>query len=175
MEISSEERGFWRYWLLGLALLAIMIAMNPFLATQAAPFAILDHQSAGTAARVNEIQQSWAGSGKLMLARASIAIDLVFIAVYFRGAWLGGRVMRRTGVPVLMRLGAIVMVAAIADLLLDYVETICQFIQIVSLRGDDRLAEIAATARPYKSVAFLVTFFGLLTALLVRRMTSKGA
>ena len=172
---TSTERTFWRFWLGGLMLLAIMAAMNPLLANETAPWAIIDHQMANKAARVDAIQTAWAADGNLMLARISVAIDLVFIAIYSWGAYCGGRVMRREASPVLKRLGTIIMIAAAFYPLLDYTETICQFIQVMTFKGSDTLAHIAATARPIKSVDFLVTLIGLLTALALRRMARRNA
>ncbi len=172
---TKIERQFWRYWLGGLLLLAVMIAVNPWLSSGAAPWGIRDHQSAATALRVNDIQQAWQATGVLGLARFSIALDLLFIAVYSFGAFRGGQMMRYTGHPVLRRLGTVIMVAAALYPVLDYAETVCQFIQVVNFEGDDILASIAATAQPVKSVDFLVTFLGLLIALFIRRRTARAA
>ena len=49
------------------------------------------------------------------------------------------------------------------------------FIQAMTFKGSDQLAGIAATAQPIKTTAFLTSFFGLLTALLIRRMTRRSA
>jgi hypothetical protein len=57
----------------------------------------------------------------------------------------------------------------------DYVETVCQFVQAMTFKGNDSLAYIAATAQPFKSTAFLVTFFGLLVALFLRRRAKRAA
>jgi hypothetical protein len=59
-------------------------------------------------------------------------------------------------------------------LLTDYTETICQFIQVMFDQGDNLLADTAATVKPFKTVAFLVTFIGLLVALLFRRMARQA-
>jgi hypothetical protein len=165
----QNENTFWRYWIGGLLLLAFMAALNPFLANATAPWAILDHQVAGSAARVDAIQQAWARDGVLNLARFSMAVDLLFIPVYSWGAYCGGRVMRGETNPKLRRVGWLVMVAASLYPFLDYTETICQFIQAMQFQGNDSLAEIAATVKPVKSVVFLITLFGLLAALAVRR------
>ena len=83
--------------------------------------------------------------------------------------------MRREASPVLKRLGTVIMIAAALYPLLDYAETICQFIQVMTFKGSDTLAHIAATVRPVKSVDFLVTLIGLLTALALRRMARRNA
>ena len=172
---TFEERGFWRYWLLGLMLFAVMIVINPSLSNSVAPMGISDHQAAATAERVNAIQTSWQADGVLWLARLSMAIDLVFIGVYSWGAWLGGKVMRAQSGQGLRNLGLAIMVVAILFGLTDYTETLSQFVQVMRLEGSDALAGVAATVRPIKTVAFLTTFIGLLVALLLRRMALRKA
>jgi hypothetical protein len=169
------ERTFWMYWLGGLLLLATMAVMNVFLSLPTSPLGIIDHQTAGTGARVDDIQFGWKAGSVLTLARISIALDLVFIAVYSWGAYLGGRVMRQETSPMLRRLGTLIMIAAALYPILDYTETICQFIQVTSFKGSDLLSGIAATVRPFKSVDFLVTLIGLLAALALRRMARRKA
>lgn len=172
---STTEKHFWRYWLFGLLLFAAMIAMNPAIANNVAPMGISDHQAAGTAAKINAIQLQWQADGVLLLARASMAIDLLFIAVYSWGAWNGGKLMRSGSTPSVRRIGGLVMVAAVVFLVTDYTETIAQFIQVMQLKGNDTLAGLAATVRPVKSLAWVITFIGLLAALLFRRMARKAA
>jgi hypothetical protein len=172
---SKLERNFWRFWLGGLLILAAMIAMNPWFVTDVSPWGIRDHQSAGTAARVDAIQTAWQAAGVVGRARLGMAMDLVYIAVYSFGAYCGGRLFAQSAKPALRRLGWIIIAAAIIVAVADYAETICQFIQIMQFRGSDVLAGIAATAQPIKTTAFLTTFFGLLTALFIRRMTRRSA
>ncbi len=169
----TDERNFWRFWLGGLCLLATMAAMNPFLSFVMSPMGIIDHQMAGTGAMVDAIQFGWKVAGALTLARVSIALDLVFIAVYSWGAFLGGRAMRREAAPLLRQLGTLIMFAAVLYPILDYAETISQFVQVMTFRGSDQLAGIAAAVRPFKSLVFLVTLIGLLTALTLRRMSRR--
>jgi hypothetical protein len=171
----KNERQFWRYWLGGLLLLAIMAVMNVFLSLPSSPLGIIDHQTAGTGARVDDIQFGWKAGGVLTLARISIALDLVFIAVYSWGAYQGGRVMRQETSPMIRRLGTVIMIAAALYPILDYTETLGQFIQVMTFKGSDLLSGIAATVRPFKSVDFLVTLIGLLTALALRRMARRKA
>ena len=166
---SKSERNFWRYWLGGLLLLAIMIAINPLFVNDVSPWGIRDHQSANNGARVDEIQAAWRAAGVMDFARLGIALDLVYIAVYSFGAFCGGRMSYASGTPALRRLGWMIIAAAIILAIADYIETICQFIQAMQFKGSDLLAGIAATAQPIKSVAFLISFFGMLTALFVRR------
>ncbi len=170
---SPVEKRFWRYWLLGLLLFAAMIAMNPSISNALAPLGISDHQAAGSAERVNAIQMQWQADGVLWLARLSMAIDLLFIAIYSWGAWNGGKLMRADGAQTVRRIGVLVMVAAAVFVVTDYTETIAQFIQAVQFQGDDRLAGLAATVRPVKSLAWLTSFVGLLVALLLRRIARR--
>jgi hypothetical protein len=172
---SRLEHNFWRFWLGGLLILAAMIAMNPWFVNDVSPWGIRDHQSAGTAARVNAIQTAWQAANVLGRARLGMAIDLVYIAVYSFGAYCGGRLFAQSAEPALRWLGWIIVAAAIIVGVADYAETVCQFIQIMTFKGSDLLAGIAATAQPIKSVAFLTNFFGLLAALFLRRMARRAA
>jgi hypothetical protein len=172
---SELEKGFWRYWLGGILLFAVMVIMNPFISNELVPWGIEDHQAAATAERVTAIHMRWRADGVLWLAKLSMAIDLIFIAIYSYGAWLGGKVMRVSTMPSVRRLGLVIMVSAVVFLVTDYVETICQFIQVMQFTGSDMLAGLAATAKPIKSFAWLVTLVGLLAALLFRRMARREA
>jgi hypothetical protein len=175
MTESILEKRFWRYWLSGLLILAVMIAMNPWFANEVSPWGIRDHQSGGTALRIDAIQAAWQAAGVMNLARIGIAMDLVYIGIYSLGAYCGGRLFAQSERAYLRRLGWVIVFAAIVLGIADYAETICQFIQAIRFRGDDMLARIAAFAQPIKSTAFLTSFVGLLAALLLRRMARKGA
>lgn len=174
-EAHQLERNFWRFWLGGLLILAAMIAMNPLFVNDVSPWGIRDHQSAATAMRVDAIQAAWQAAGVMDIARWAIALDLVYIAVYSFGAYCGGRMFRAAEKPALQRLGWMIMIAAIVVCVCDYVETICQFIQALRFAGNDRLAEIAAAAQPIKSTAFLISLFGIIAALVVRRRARRAA
>lgn len=175
MTESKLERNFWRYWLGGLLLLAGMIAMNPLFVNEVSPWGISDHQAAATAVRVDAIQAAWQAAGVMDLARLGIAIDLVYIAIYSFGAYCGGRLFAASQRPALRRLGWVIVACALIVGVADYIETICQFVQAMTFKGNDMLAGIAATAQPIKSTAFLVTFFGLLLALFIRKMARRAA
>jgi hypothetical protein len=175
MNESTVEKRFWRYWLGGLLLLAFMIAMNAWFITDVSPWGIRDHQSAGTAAKIDAIQNAWQAKDVMDWARISIVIDLIYIAVYSTGAFCGGMLLAASPRPLLRRLGAVIMVVAVILAIADYTETICQFVQAMRFKGSDQLATIAATAQPIKSTAFLITFLGLLIALALRRMARPAA
>jgi len=169
------ERRFWRFWLAGILLLALQIVLNMWLMNDVSPLGISDHQAAGTAARVDAIQAGWVQSGVMGLALFSMAIDMLFIGVYSWGAFAGGRFFARENGGYVARLGKVIMFAAVGFFLTDYAETISQFIQAATGGGSDVLAQIAASVRPVKSILFLVTFFGLLTALGIRRKARRAA
>ncbi|MEY3833847.1 MAG: hypothetical protein RLZZ130_1325 [Pseudomonadota bacterium] len=173
MAESKLERRFWRFWLSGLLLLALMIAMDPAFSNEISPLGMRDHQTAGTALRVDAIQWAWQATGVLNLARFGMAIDLVYIAIYAFGAYCGGRLFSQSPKPVLRRLGWVIVATAIMGGAADAIETSCQFAQIMMLKGSDLFAGVAATAQPVKTIAFLVTFFGLLMALHIRRTTRR--
>ena len=172
---NKRERNFWRYWLGGLLMLAAMIVMNNWLTNDISPWGIRDHQSAASAMRVDAIQNAWAAAGMLDLARISIAIDLIYIAVYSYGAYCGGWIFAGHTNSGLKKLGWLIVIAAVILAIADYTETICQFIQALQFKGNDVLAKIAATAQPIKSLAFLTTFLGVLAALFMRRIANRRA
>ena len=174
-DAQRRERNFWCFWLGGLLILAIMIAMNPLFVNDVSPWGIRDHQSAGSAMRVDAIQAAWQAAGVMDIARWAIALDLIYIAVYSFGAYRGGQMFRAAEKPALQRLGWLIMIAAIIVCVGDYIETICQFIQALRFAGDDRLAEIAAAAQPIKSTAFLISLFGVIAALIIRRRGRRSA
>ncbi len=176
MKVTAEnlELSFWRYWLGGLALFALMVVINPWLSSAGFSFGISDHQSAGTAERVNEIQTAWQAGGVLWLARVSMMIDLLFIGVYSRGAWLGGKLMHGQSGAVLPRLGLAIMISASLFCALDYLETISQIVQIMTMQGSDLLSGVAATVKPPKSVMFVLSVVCIIAAVLIRRISQRS-
>ncbi len=173
--MGITEKNFWRFWLGGLLLFAVMIALNPWLSNDVASGGIGSHQSATSAVKIDAIQQQWRADGLLWLARLSMAIDLFFIGIYGFGAWLGGRLFCAESAPLLRRLGVAASIAAPLFVFTDYAETIAQFIQIMQFKGSDSLTWIASHARPLKMLSFLVSFAALLAAILVRRITYRNA
>lgn len=163
------------FWVGGLVLFAIVIALSLPLGITEVPGGIGDHQAAATAMEVNRIQRAWAEVGLLDQARLAMIGDLVFIGVYGVGSVLGGLWFNRIGTGGLKSLGRLIVLAGAVFLITDYAETICQFIQLTNFAGDDTLAEIAATARPPKMLAWLVSFFGMLLALALRRKSTSVA
>jgi len=172
---SVLERRFWTFWLVGILLLAAQIVMNIWLVTDASPLGMSDHQAAGSAARVNIIHAGWAAAGVHDLAIYSMELDLIFIGVYAWGAFAGGRMFAASSRPMLARLGKVIMFAAVGFAITDYVETISQLIQAAGSGGVDLLARIAAKMRPVKVILFLVTFLGVLVALMIQQVSRRAA
>lgn len=167
-------RSFLWFWIGGLVLFAIVIILSLPLGIAAVPGGIGDHQAAGSAAEVNRIHNAWANAGLLSQARVAMIGDLVFIGVYGVGSLLGGLWLRKTGSGAARLGGVIIALAAAIFLVTDYTETIAEFIQLTRYTGDEGLASLAAAVRPAKMLAWLVTFFGISAALLVRRFASRG-
>ncbi|MFN3453164.1 MAG: hypothetical protein ACK4ZE_13505 [Sphingorhabdus sp.] len=159
----------------GILLLAIQIVLNVWLMNDVSPLGVSDHQAAGFAAKVNAIHAGWRASGMMELAIFSMILDCLFIGVYSWGAFAGGRMFASSHGALLSRLGKLIVIAAVAFCAADYTETISQLVQAIGGQGSDNLAHIAATVRPVKTVLFLVTFFGLLMALYIRRTTRRAA
>lgn len=163
-----------RWWLIGLGLFAFVVALGVWL-QQASAFGIVEHQLAGTAERVNEIQQAWRADGVRWLAICAMTADLVFIGVYGWGSWIAGRSFLAMGRKRLQWIGAFVAAGAAVFLLTDYVETILQFIQLLRENGSDEMAQTAASMQQAKIAAWTVTFFGVILGLIVRRFSPPGA
>lgn len=162
-----------RWWLWGLVAFAVVIGLSAGItAPESVTLGITDHQTAGTAVRVDEIQGQWAAGGVRTLAIISMLGDLVFIGIYGFGSWIAGRSFMRLG-GLLRAVGAIIAAAALVFLATDYCETLLQLVQMIRDEGSDSLAGIAATVQPVKIIAWIVTFVGVLLGLgwhrLVRR------
>ena len=168
-------RAFLAWWLGGLALFAIVIWLHAPLAIDAVPGGIGDHQAAGTAAEVDRIQREWRLAGLNDRAAVAMLGDMVFIGIYAFGSLLGGRVLRASGGRVQRLLGDAVIAGSIVFCVTDYLVTICQFVQFMQMRGSDLLAATAATVQPVKIIAWIVTFFGILAGLVVRRFVGRSA
>ena len=168
-------RAFWMPFAAGWALFVFMAATNSRLATSASPLGILNHQSAGTAGRVDEIQAAWAQAGQLDFARLSMGIDLVFIGLLTLGALIGlVMVARRAPTQVLKIFAATAGLVWLVYAGTDYAETTAQFIQANSA-GSDKLAGLAAAMGPTKTVSFLIGHIDLAIALLWLRSARAKA
>lgn len=157
---------FIRFWLLGILLLLVMVFGNLLLITEASPFGMRNHQSAGSADRIDEIQWAWQSAGVIIYAKISMIIDLFFIGIYSVGAICGGILLRYDERLFIRRIGALIIAAAIIFCVTDYLETIAQVIQLFTMQGSDTLASAAAAVGPAKSIAFLTTLLGLIGTIL---------
>lgn len=158
-----------RWWLWGLLAFAIVIALSmAVLRPESVTLGIAEHQAAGSAARVDEIQDQWREGGVRTLAIVAMLGDLIFIGIYGWGSWLAGRsfvAMRGAA----RMLGILIAISALFFLVTDYIETTLQLAQLLSDQGSDWMAAVAATVRPVKIVAWIGTFGGVLMALAIRR------
>lgn len=164
-----------RWWIWGLIAFAIVIGLSlAVTAPENVTLGIGEHQAAGSAARVDEIQAQWRGGGVRTLAIVAMLGDLVFIGIYAWGSWRAGRsfmVMRGS----VRMLGTLVAIAAVVFLVTDYTETVLQFVQLLREEGSDWMAAVAATVRPVKIIAWIATFGGVLMALAIRRFGAPTA
>ena len=168
----NDPRAFQRFvslWPAGLVLFAFVIWLSLPLQIDAVPGGILDHQAAGSAMEVDRIQQAWGAAGLTERAQMAILGDLVFIVIYGLGAWYGGLWFAQDARPKLRRLGWLLAGTALVFLATDLTETLAQLVQLARGQGSDGLATLAATVRPVKMVAWLVTFFAVIAGLVVRR------
>ena len=166
-----DDRPQLRLWLIGLAMFAVLIVLGIYLQSET-PYGIVDHQTAGNAARVDEIQAAWRASGYRGLAIMSMIGDLVFIGVYGWGSYVAGRSFSRVGQGRERAIGVIVAVAAVVFIVTDYIETILQLVQLLREQGVDLMAATAATVQPFKVAAWIVTFVGVIAALVMHRRSS---
>jgi hypothetical protein len=168
-------RNFWIFWGGGLALFLYLILTGGLLETTVAPNGIMDHQSAATAQRVDAIQHSWAAAGVLDIARWGMIGDLVFIGLYMSGGIIGGRLIwQQAKSPTLKKVGLLCVVSYFLFGLSDYVETICQFVQLQRYQGSDILAGTAAWAKPVKVATWIVGTFAILVALIWRSVERRA-
>ncbi|MDZ7587765.1 MAG: hypothetical protein U5J78_00830 [Parasphingorhabdus sp.] len=166
---------FWLLWLGGLAALMVLIFTNSALVTTASPGGILDHQAAGSAARVNAIQLAWADAGKSVVARWSMIGDLLFITLYSIGGIIGGRLIWRDGfAPRLKKLALIAILVFALFGLADYTETLAQLAQLLQGEGSDFLSALAALARPAKMLFFVAATLLLILILIWRAIERRA-
>ncbi|ANI79262.1 hypothetical protein [Sphingobium sp. EP60837] len=145
---------------------------NGYLANNAAPNGIIDHQLAGSAERVDDIHASWSAAGVDSIATASMMIDLLFIGVSASAGVLGASLIHtRTKSKPLLHFSKLICLMFLAFALLDYSETVPELIQQICGHGNDTLAIIAATVQPIKLIAFLGGVATLVIALIWCKVT----
>ena len=163
-----------KLWLIGLAMFGVLIAMS-LIRGDASQYTIVDHQAAGTAVMVDTIQADWRANGLRTLAIISMIGDLIFIGFYGWGSYVAGRSFSRIGSGFVRAIGVVVAGAAVVFLITDYLETILQLIQLLREQGVDWMAATHSTVRPIKVAAWIVTFVGVIAALILRRMGGRTA
>lgn len=168
-------KSFWIFWLGGLAIFGAVVVGSGPLITEVAPTGILDHQSAGTAERVDAIHQSWGDAGVMMTAQWGMIGDLIFITIYTIGGIIGGRLIwQHATAPSLKKLGLICVLAYFVFGLTDYIETTCQIAQVLQGEGSDALAGIAAFAQPIKVASFIIGTLSMIIALVWYRSEGRA-
>ncbi|QYJ06299.1 hypothetical protein [Qipengyuania flava] len=171
----TSQKSDIRLWLWGLLAFAIVIALSlAITAPEDVTLGIAEHQAAGSAARVDEIQAQWREGGVRTLAIVAMLGDLVFIGIYGWGSWRAGRSFM-AGTGSVSMLGLLVAISALVFLVTDYTETILQLIQLIQDKGSDAMAAVAATVRPIKMLSWIATFGGVLMALAIRRFGAPAA
>ena len=165
MKLDTIDLGWWKK---GLAVFAVVIALGAWLQF-ATGEGIGAHQAAGTAAEVDRIQNIWGNAGYRWLAIISMIGDLIFIGVYSYGAYRAGRSIIALGSQAIRWLGFAVAIGAVVFLVTDYTETILQVIQLLRDQGIGWMADTAATVRGPKMIAWVVTFAGVIGAIIVRK------
>ena len=152
-------------------IIALLISQGDQLVTAAVPGGMVDHQTAGTALRVDQIHQSWTDEGAMGFFKIAILFDLLFIVMYSLGGVIGGQLVRRDAVsPILKILGLMAMAAYFAFGILDLCETLCQIVQVFFTGGHDGLAGLAELVQPPKLVAFAIGFPVLAVSLIWLRL-----
>jgi len=163
------KRAFVLWFCGGLVAFAIAIWLHLPLSVEGVPAGITEHQSAPDAATVNAIHAAWQAAGVYDQARIAMISDLIFIGIYGIGCVLGGLYYRASARAVLKALGWIALASGIVFLITDYGETIAQFMQLSAGAGDDTLANIASSLRPFKVLTWISAFLSLVLALLIER------
>lgn len=162
-----------RTWLIGFGVFAVVFVLAVFLSQQSA-FGIPDHQLAASGARVDEIQAVWRADGVRILVILSMVADLAFIGVYGLGSVLLGKSCIRLAGKILPLLGRLIVMGGVAFMAADYCETLLQIFQMVTERGVDWMAAVAAAMQFPKNLAFAVTFLGALLGLLLHRFSKPA-
>lgn len=164
-----------KVWLIGLVVFLAVIAVTNMVEQGDVTLGIIDHQAAGSAARVDEIQTQWRDNGVRSLAIIAVIADLAWIWIYALGSFLAGRGFANQRQGALRAIGLVVCASAIVFGVTDYTETTLQFIQLLGDKGDDTMAGIAATVQPVKIAAFIVSFIGIVVALVLDRFRSSAS
>ncbi|QZD95230.1 hypothetical protein [Qipengyuania gelatinilytica] len=162
----SLRRAFIWTWVGGLVLFAIVIALGMPLVLTQVPGGILDHQAAATGAEVDRIQSAWRSAGLWNQAALAMMGDLLFIGIYGIGCVLGGLYFRRSAQRWIAFAGTVALASGAVFLVTDYAETISQIVQLWRFEGDDGLAGLAATVRPWKIASWILATLAIIACLM---------
>ncbi len=154
------------FWLSGVIVFIITLALHAPLILTAVPGGILDHQAGGTGAEITRIQAAWRAAGVGDQAIVAMSADLAFIVIYSAMSIIAGRYLLGGERAAIKRTGLIVIAAAAVFFVTDIIETSAQLIQLLNGNGSDGLAGLAAAVRPIKIAAWIVTFVGVIAGFL---------
>ena len=150
----AQWRLFWIFYVISWAVFAYIAVTNTQMVTAVSPGGILDHQSAATAMRADQIQNAWKAKGTFDFAKLSMSLDLVFITFATLAGIVAGYLMARAGGPRGLFGWLVLGVWAVFGAC-DYIETTSQLAQLLRDGGNDQLAGLAASVKPAKMAAFI--------------------
>lgn len=165
------------WWAAGLAAFVVVIWMHLPLTIAQVPGGIGDHQSAGSAARVDAIQSAWSEAGLQGRALSAMITDVVFVLIYGTGCIAFGKAARAVPGKAYAVLGRLLWIAGWIFLLTDLAETTAQIAQLTSGEGSDTLAGLAAGVGPAKITAMATSFLAgpVLAVMVWLRQRAGGA
>lgn len=169
------RRRFVIVWVGGLCAFAVTLWLHLPLTLDTVPQGIVDHQVAGTAARVDYIQREWSAAGVYRTALTAMASDIAFIVLYGLGSLLGGLYFRRQGHGTVRLIGNVLILSAVVFLASDLTETTLQMQQLMAGRGVDTKAMLAAAMHYPKLVSWIACFILPLNGLILERSASRAA
>ncbi|MHA7818577.1 MAG: hypothetical protein ACX930_02895 [Erythrobacter sp.] len=173
--MTPSKRTALIWWIGGLVAFGIVISLHIPLSIDAVPGGMLEHQRAPDADTVDAIQRAWQLAGVSDEAAVAMISDLVFIGIYGVGCVLAGLYFRSSEQVVLRALGWTALASGVVFLATDYGETIAQFIQLMRMQGDDRLAGFASSLGPAKVTSWIGGFLAVILALIAERFSTSGA
>lgn len=166
----AMSRAFWIAFGAAWAVFALMALGNQMAVVPGvAPGGILDHQVAGTAARVGAIQEAWRGGETWMGVQALFVLDFIFIPLAALAAVLGGVAMLKGG---LRALGLAALAGGVISAGTDLTETVAQAMQLWGAGPSDQLAGLAKSMSEPKMAAYVVANGAILAGLVLRRLKS---
>jgi len=159
-----------RFWLISLLVFVLVVILTSMVTQGDETFGIIDHQAAGTASRVDEIQAQWREGGVRGLAIIAVIADLAWIWMYALSSFAVGRGFATERQGILRSLGLFTCGVSVVFGITDYTETMLQFIQLLRDSGSDQMAGIAAAMQPIKIAAFFIALIGIIFSLFLDRL-----